>query len=153
MTDIKINVKNAKIYNLKEYQTKNGNKFITFGIRADWNDSKTYWLQCTIWNTSAELLNANLPISFWGYLKGRTYTNKFGIAIDKFNVNVQKWEQPSTLQKAEHTPTSFDEFTELDNNKAVETPQNENDELEWFEDEKETDTWLANEQEEPMLEE
>ena len=145
MTDIKINVKDAKIYNLKEHQTKNGKKFITFGLRADWNDNKAYWLQCNIWNTGADMLSAYLPISFWGYLKGRTYTNKFGIAIDQFNVNIQKWEQPTTLL--------FDEFAEFDNNQAVKTPQNDDDELEWFKDEKETDTGIADEQEEHMLEE
>ena len=140
MTEIKLEVKNAKIYNLKEFQTKNGKKFITFGLRADWNDNKAYWLQCNIWDTSADMLNVNLPISFWGYLKGRTYTNKFGIAIDQFNVNVQKWEQPTQIEIEEDNKF----FTELENKQHT---TNEDDELEWFKDEKETNTGLIKQQE------
>ena len=131
MTEIKLEVKNAKIYNLKELQTKNGKKFVTFGLRADWNDNKTYWLQCTIWNTSADMLNANLPISFWGYLKGRTYTNKIGIVIDQFNVNVQKWEQQAPLSEEESDNKFFEELNKKNELK-------DDDTLAWFENEDKT---------------
>lgn len=131
MTDIKLEVKNAKIYNLKEFQTKTGKKFVAFGIRADWNDNKTYWLQCNIWDTSADMLNANLPISFWGYLNGRTYTNKIGIVVDTFNVNVQKWEQQAQLTEEESDSKFFEEL-----NKKSELK--DDDTLAWFENENKT---------------
>lgn len=131
MTEIKIEVKNAKIYNLKELQTKNGKKFVVFGIRADWNNNKAYWLQCAIWDTSADMLNANLPISFCGYLNGRTYTNKIGIVVDTFNVNVQKWEQQAPLSEEESNNKFFEEL-----NKKNEVK--DDDTLAWFENEDKT---------------